>query len=269
MDHDSQFVVDEIDPRDVDPRNGEVDSSSDGRGGRGRKSRGGRGGRNRGGRGGRDRNDGRSDFAAKTAEDRWNNPELTVAGTTILTILLITIKTNESQRRIPVIARNVHAVAVVAEVADAIVMKDKETINAMPKKFRAAAAMTRGAIRMVIRMAIAMTIVAAVTDHAMSPAAQMETNDLETNDLVEVAIVAHAEKTIHATSVRLVVIDRLATRATTAVGVAEAIGPNVMSVRNVQGVVVAVAVDHVDRMIQFRRFHDTAKCQLGTMRSQA
>ena len=187
-----------------------------------------------------------------------------MAGTTILTILLITIKTNESQRRIPVIARNVHAVAVVAEVADAIVMKDKETINAMPKKFRAAAAMTRGAIRMVIRMAIAMTIVAAVTDHAMSPAAQMETNDL-----VEVAIVAHAEKTIHATSVRLVVIDRLATRATTAVGVAEAIGPNVMSVRNVQGVVVAVAVDHVDRMIQFRRFHDTAKCQLGTMRSQA
>ena len=71
---DSQFVSEDIDPRDVDPRNGGVDGEQSS-GGRKRRGRGGRGGRNRGGRGGRDRNDNRSDFAAKTADDRWNNPE--------------------------------------------------------------------------------------------------------------------------------------------------------------------------------------------------
>ena len=184
------------------------------------------------------------------------------AGTTIPTIRLITIRTIESRHLSQMIARNVRAGVVAAEVADAIAMKDKETINAVGKRSRPVTAMTRGATQ----VAIAMTIAAVMMGHAMTPIGQAEAKEV-----VEVAIVAHVEKATDVMIVQRVPNVPLALRATIAVAavtVEEAIARSMMIVLNVRGAVVAVVADNADRMIRFQPFHDTVKCRLGTMRSQ-
>ena len=70
-------ILDDIDPRDIDPRNGGVDSPDQGRGSRGGR---GRKRRSRGGRGkNRSRDEATNEFAKELksddADDRWNNPE--------------------------------------------------------------------------------------------------------------------------------------------------------------------------------------------------
>ena len=164
-------------------------------------------------------------------------------GTTTPTVRLI-----ESRQPNPMTARNAHADVVAAEVADATAMKDNGTTKRSPT----VTAMMRGATP----MAIATTIADAMTVHAMKQIAQAEAKDL-----VEVVIVARAAKAMHVMRVLL------APRVTIAVGAEEVTAPKVMSDRNVQDVVAAAAV-HADRMIRFRPFRDTAKCRLGTMRSQ-
>jgi hypothetical protein len=184
------------------------------------------------------------------------------AGTTIPTIRLITIRTIESRHLSQMIARNVRAGVVAAEVADAIAMKDKETINAVGKRSRPVTAMTRGATQ----VAIAMTIAAVMMGHTMTPIGQAEAKEV-----VEVAIVAHVEKATDVMIVQRVPNVPLALRATIAVAavtVEEAIARSRMIVLNVQDAVVAVVADNADRMIRFQPFHDTVKYRLGTTRSQ-
>lgn len=167
---------------------------------------------------------------------------LTTHGTT--TVRLNEIRAAVNLLVILRIVQNVLAAVVAGVVADGTETKDVRRIKRSP----AVIVMTSGTTN----LKAVETTVTAMMVHATKVAVPGED-----------VVVVHVAKAVHATSVQLVV------KETIVADVEEVIAPNAVSDPNVQDEVAAVAVHAVPKMTRFQQFHDTARCLLGTMRSQA